>query len=190
MQAGSQAPLQHIHAELSDIRGRNEAQQRRAEDLAAQRLAAEAQAKQVEAQIAATQAAVDRRLDSLPHAARRAYGDLLGQQAALLAEAGRLEEEAAELGARLAAAEGELGRNGLKQRALGIQVRGCGGRRQPRCRRGGPQEQERLSPRHATPHVAAQEQIRLLTQRKVELAVAEEALHASPEEQKEVRGHP
>lgn len=46
-QAGSQAPLQHIHAEFADIKSRNEAQQARVEDILSQRLALEQQAKQV-----------------------------------------------------------------------------------------------------------------------------------------------
>lgn len=46
-QAGSQAPIQHIHAELAEIKVRNEAQQARVEDILSQRLALEQQAKQV-----------------------------------------------------------------------------------------------------------------------------------------------
>lgn len=59
----------------------------------------------------------------MPPSARQAYNDLVAEQTSLLAEAGRFEEEAAELGAALAAAEGELGRNGFKQRVLEVQVR-------------------------------------------------------------------
>jgi hypothetical protein len=63
------------------------------------------------------------RLNSMPPSARQAYNDLVAEQTSLLAEAGRYEEEAAELGAALAAAEGELSRNGFKQRVLEVQVR-------------------------------------------------------------------
>jgi hypothetical protein len=52
-QAGSQAPLQHIHAEFTDIKARNEAQQARVEDILSQRLALEQQAKQVGAALTA-----------------------------------------------------------------------------------------------------------------------------------------
>lgn len=77
---------------------------------------------QVEAQIAAIQSAQEQRLNSMPPAARQAYNGLIAEQAALLAEAGRCEEEAAELTGVLAAAEGELSRNGFKQRVLEVQV--------------------------------------------------------------------
>ena len=59
----------------------------------------------------------------MPPSARQAYTDLLAEQSALLAEAGRFEEESAELSSALAAAEGELSRNGFKQRVLEVQVR-------------------------------------------------------------------
>ena len=49
-QAGSQAPLQHIHAELAEIKSRNEAQQTRMEDILSQRLTLEQQTKQVREQ--------------------------------------------------------------------------------------------------------------------------------------------
>jgi hypothetical protein len=52
-QAGSQAPLQHIHAEFTDIKARNEAQQARVEDILSQRLALEQQTKQVGAALTA-----------------------------------------------------------------------------------------------------------------------------------------
>ena len=58
----------------------------------------------------------------MPPSARQAYNDLTAEQASLLAEAGRFEEEGAELAAALAAAEGELSRNGFKQRVLEVQV--------------------------------------------------------------------
>lgn len=47
LQAGSHTPLQHIHAEYAEIRGRNEAQQARVEDILSQRLALEQRTKQV-----------------------------------------------------------------------------------------------------------------------------------------------
>lgn len=78
---------------------------------------------QVDSQIAAIQSVQEQRLNSMPPSARQAYDDLVAEQTSLLAEAGRFEEEAAELGAALAAAEGELGRNGFKQRVLEVQVR-------------------------------------------------------------------
>jgi hypothetical protein len=46
-QAGSHTPLQHIHAEYAEIRGRNEMQQARVEDILSQRLAVEQRTKQV-----------------------------------------------------------------------------------------------------------------------------------------------
>jgi crotonobetainyl-CoA:carnitine CoA-transferase CaiB-like acyl-CoA transferase len=58
----------------------------------------------------------------MPPAAHQAYAELQAEQAVLLAEATRFEEEGAELAAALAAAEGELSRNSLKQRALNVQV--------------------------------------------------------------------
>lgn len=164
-QAGSQASLQHIHAEFTDIKARNEAQQARVEDILSQRLALEQQTKQVGArigrnaarpalqqsrgscdlwrsaavpllnvslpcccvqvdtQIAQIQSAQEQRLNSMLPSARQAYNDLMSEQASLLAEAGRFEEEGAELSAELAAAEGELSRNGFNQRVLEVQVR-------------------------------------------------------------------
>jgi hypothetical protein len=47
LQAGSHTPLQHIHAEYAEIRGRNEMQQARVEDILSQRLAVEQRTKQV-----------------------------------------------------------------------------------------------------------------------------------------------
>jgi hypothetical protein len=78
---------------------------------------------QVEADITSIQAALDSRLNSLAPSARQAYNELLAEQDSLLAEATRFEEGIAELNATLAAAEGELGRNTFKQRALELQVR-------------------------------------------------------------------
>jgi hypothetical protein len=49
-QAGSHTPLQHIHAEYAEIRGRNEMQQARVEDILSQRLAVEQRTKQVSQQ--------------------------------------------------------------------------------------------------------------------------------------------
>ncbi|KAF6253295.1 intraflagellar transport protein IFT-71/74 [Scenedesmus sp. NREL 46B-D3] len=148
--AGSHTPLQHIHAEYAEIRGRNEAQQARVEDILSQRLALEQRTKQVDGQIAAIQSTLDRRLSSMPPSARQAHSELLVEQATLLTEAGQFEERLAELRGALSAAEGELGRNTFKQRALELQ-----------------------------------EQLKLLTERKYELAAAEEAAKASPEEQRE-----
>lgn len=182
LQAGSHTPLQHIHAEYAEIRGRNEMQQARVEDILSQRLAVEQRTKQVsqqgrgllmqrvatgpfvtcvwltlsrswaeqrevctcatskqqpvaailqqrhcvhvqvDSQIATIQSTLDRRLSSLPPSAKQAYSELLAEQAALLAEAGQFEERLAELHGALAAAEGELGRNAFKQRALELQV--------------------------------------------------------------------
>jgi hypothetical protein len=81
-----------------------------------------AYAVQVDGQIATIQSTLDRRLSSMPPSARQAYSELLAEQAALLAEAGQFEERMAELHGALAAAEGELGRNAFKQRALELQV--------------------------------------------------------------------
>lgn len=81
---------------------------------------------QVDVQISTIQTAQEQRLNSLAPSARQAYNDLLAEQAALLAEAGRFEEEGAELGAALNAAEGQLSRSGFKQRVLEVQVRGPG----------------------------------------------------------------
>jgi hypothetical protein len=47
LQAGSHTPLQHIHGEYAEIRGRNEMQQARVEDILSQRLAVEQRTKQV-----------------------------------------------------------------------------------------------------------------------------------------------
>jgi hypothetical protein len=77
---------------------------------------------QVDAQITHIQSAQEQRLNSMAPSARQAYNDLITEQASLLAEAARFEEEGAELGAALAAAEGELSRNGFKQRVLEVQV--------------------------------------------------------------------
>lgn len=77
---------------------------------------------QVDAQITHIQSAQEQRLNSMPPSARQAYNDLIAEQASLLAEAGRFEEEGAELSSALAAAEGELNRNGFKQRVLEVQV--------------------------------------------------------------------
>lgn len=66
----------------------------------------------------------------MPPSARQAYNDLIAEQTSLLAEAGRFEEEGAELSAALAAAEGELSRNGFKQRVLEVQV-SAGAAQQP-----------------------------------------------------------
>lgn len=77
---------------------------------------------QVESQIASIQTTIDRRLSSMPPSARQAYTELLAEQQSLLAEAVHFEEGLAELSAALAAAEGELGRNTFKQRALELQV--------------------------------------------------------------------
>lgn len=71
---------------------------------------------------------MDSRLNSLAPSARQAYNELLAEQDGLLAEATRFEEGIAELNATLAAAEGELGRNTFKQRALELQVRERPGR--------------------------------------------------------------
>jgi ATP/maltotriose-dependent transcriptional regulator MalT len=79
-------------------------------------------AMQVDGQIATIQSTLDRRLSSMPPSARQAYSELLAEQAALLAEAGHFEERLAELHGALAAAEGELGRNAFKQRALELQA--------------------------------------------------------------------
>jgi len=78
---------------------------------------------QVDTQISAIQTSQQDRLDSMAPSVRQAYSDLLGEQTGLLAEAGRCEEEAAELTAALTAAEGELSRNGFKRRVLEVQVR-------------------------------------------------------------------
>jgi hypothetical protein len=75
--------------------------------------------------MASIQATIDRRLSSMPPAARQAYAALQAEQGALLAEAARFEEESAELTAALSAAEGELSRSSLKQRALDVQVCVC-----------------------------------------------------------------
>jgi peptidoglycan hydrolase CwlO-like protein len=82
---------------------------------------------QVDAQITHIQSAQEQRLNNMAPSARQTYNNLIAEQASLLAEAGRFEDEGAELGAALAAAEGELSRNGFKQRVLEVQVRwpGC-----------------------------------------------------------------
>lgn len=245
-QAGSQASLQHIHAEFTDIKARNEAQQARVEDILSQRLALEQQAKQVgarigrnaarpalqqshgscdfwwsaavpslnvslpwccvqvETQIAQTQSAQEQRLNSMLPSARQAYNDLMSEQASLLAEAGRFEEEGAEMSAALAAAEGELSRNGFKQRVLEVQVRVallkppghlgdlcvCSRGVLPSLHQALQGEFGKVLTRRSTAVScvvsAMQEQIRVLMQRKVELAASEEAAKASPEDQKEV----
>lgn len=182
----------------------------------AQRLAAEAQTKQVEAQTAAIQATIEQRLSSMTAPARKAFSQLQAEQATLLAEAGRCEEEAVELDAVLLAAEGELSRNSFKQRALELQVRArvceCGQRmRQLQAKAGGQPHcaclfaDGTLPSAPAAPSAAAcrvltadgtgcvacmqstsQESMRQLMQRKVELAAAEEASKAPAEEQREV----
>lgn len=73
--------------------------------------------------MAAIQSTMDHRLSSMAPSARQAYSELLAEQAALLTEAERFEMDIAELNEALAAAEGELGRNQVKQRALQLQVR-------------------------------------------------------------------
>lgn len=77
---------------------------------------------QVDTQISAIQTSQQDRLNSMAPSVRQAYSDLLNEQTGLLAEAGRCEEEAAELTAALTAAEGELSRNGFKRRVLEVQV--------------------------------------------------------------------
>jgi hypothetical protein len=77
---------------------------------------------QVDAQITHIQSAQEQRLNNMAPSARQTYNNLIAEQASLLAEAGRFEEEGVELSAALAAAEGELSRNGFKQRVLEVQV--------------------------------------------------------------------
>lgn len=166
-----------------------------------------AAALQVDTQIAQIQSAQEQRLNSMLPSARQAYSDLMSEQASLLAEAGRFEEEGAELSAALAAAEGELSRNGFKQRVLEVQVRvaaaeapktpwllvSVSSRVLPslcQALQGDCGSAAAVLTRQSTPVScvvsAVQEQVRVLTQRKVELAAAEEAAKASPDDQKEV----
>jgi hypothetical protein len=170
-------------------------------------------AAQVDGQIASIQSTLDRRLSSMPPSARQAYSELLAEQATLLAEAGQFEERLAELHGALAAAEGELGRNTFKQRALELQVRASSAAvAQPRLgkctrscmgalRSGSGDVRSQLICRArsdacvvfssaihlllSTRDDGLQEQLKLLAERKYELAAAEEAAKASPEEQRE-----
>lgn len=91
---------------------------------------------QVDNQIAAIQAALDQRLSSMAPSTRQVYNELLAEQATLLTEAARFEEDLAQLSEALAAAEGELGRNQVKQRALQIQVGWHSNRQVHNCFRG------------------------------------------------------
>lgn len=72
--------------------------------------------------MAAIQSTMDQRLSNMAPSARQTYNEQLAEQGALLAEAGRFEQDIAELNEALAAAEAELGRNHVKQRALQLQV--------------------------------------------------------------------
>lgn len=168
---------------------------------------------QVDNQIAMIQSTMDQRLSSMAPSAKQAYNELLAEQAALLAEAGRFETDIAELNEALAAAEGELGRNQVKQRALQLQVCAvavwcrslvpvllvmpirlklhstaalpCAGDAGALQLHTAPSAAcQAVSPLGAVSCVLPlQEQVKLLTERKYELAAAEDASKASPEEQ-------
>ncbi len=77
---------------------------------------------QLEARAADIQAASDARLAAMAPSMRQQHAELTAEQASLTAEAARFEEAASELDSALAAAEGELARNTLKQRAVEFQV--------------------------------------------------------------------
>lgn len=77
---------------------------------------------QADTRIGEIQAAADARLGSLTAASRQQYSEHLSEQANLMAEASRFEEGLSELDRQLSRAEGELARNGFKQRALELQV--------------------------------------------------------------------
>ena len=81
---------------------------------------------QADTQLAQLQASLDAQLGSLGPSARQQYADLLSEQAALLNEQQRYEEDLGELDRELATAEGEMARNPFKQRALDLQVGCCG----------------------------------------------------------------
>lgn len=76
---------------------------------------------QAEARITEIQRGQESQLRSLTPAARQQYSALLEERQALRQDAGRLDEALAELEREVGSAEGELGRNVLKQRALELQ---------------------------------------------------------------------
>ncbi|KAI8472521.1 MAG: hypothetical protein J3K34DRAFT_457787 [Monoraphidium minutum] len=119
--AGSHAPLDSIAAELEDARARNAAARARAEAVAGERMALEAAARGAEARVAALEAAAEARLADLVPGQRAAYQALHEEREGLLAEAAARDAALAELDGAIAAAEGELGRNAAKQRALQLQ---------------------------------------------------------------------
>lgn len=79
---------------------------------------------QVEQLIVEIQARMQARIDNMVPSARQQFYDLQAEQGSLAAEAGRMEEMYGELSRVLVDSEGELNRNPLKQRALGVQVGG------------------------------------------------------------------
>ena len=115
-QVGSQTPTYTIRQEQAALAERNESARRRVDEVLTARLALEDKSRKAEARIGELQAGMDARLSSLPPSQRAAYGELLGEQAALAAEAKRFDEAIDELDRQLAVQEGELARNPLKQR--------------------------------------------------------------------------
>jgi hypothetical protein len=77
---------------------------------------------QADVQLAQLQASLDAQLSSLGPSARQQYADLISEQAALLNEQQRYEEDLGDLDRELATAEGEMARNPFKQKALDLQV--------------------------------------------------------------------
>eukprot|EP00877_Chromochloris_zofingiensis_P002084 jgi/Chrzof1/11877/Cz06g13080.t1 len=119
--AGSHSALHLINAEYAAVKQRNDMQRQRVDEMLTQRLAIEQKTKQADTRIGEIQAAADARLGSLTAASRQQYSEHLSEQANLMAEASRFEEGLSELDRQLSRAEGELARNGFKQRALELQ---------------------------------------------------------------------
>jgi len=149
--AGSHAPLDAIAEELDAIRARNQAQRIRAESMATERMALEARTRQAEAQAAELEAAAEARMGSMPPGQRATYQvgwarrlsehlaftassllkffcflfpaqALQQEREGLLAEAAARDAAIEELDQAVLAAEGQLGRNPAKTRALELQA--------------------------------------------------------------------
>lgn len=118
---GCQAPIHSITADYLELKDRNDGQQRRVDAILTERLNMEQKTKQIESQMARIQDSIDARLSSMPPSARLQYSELRSERQQLTADATNYEEAVTELDRMLTSAEGELARNGLKQKAYELQ---------------------------------------------------------------------